>query len=226
MTFFSGLLFGHFIDGWLFLHNWVEGWILLKLFFYSLLIDGLKVHKSACNPWKCCESCKPYKSNSTFNAGNNHGEKNSFSNLSVLSKSTARSSDVASPKCWNLVWDTASRSKKRQDMLQMWEGHGSCNPPGIPMVWGTFKSIVCFNLYGFVQGHNDGAKGTQFPMAPNHYGGHRISAGDAEKFQQCHKYFLQCSTFASERPQVGTWGVKFVSCSGHHLTSLRPWFIL
>ena len=133
MTFFSGLLFGHFIDGWLFLHNWVEGWILLKLFFYRLLIDGLKVHKSACNPWKCCESCKPYKSNATFNAGNNHGEKNSFSNLSVLSNftSTARSSDVASPKCWNLVWDTASRSKKRQDMLQMWEGHGSCNPPGI-----------------------------------------------------------------------------------------------
>jgi len=24
--------------------------------------------------------------------------------------------------------------------------------------------------------------------------------------QQCHKYFLQCSTFASKRPQLRTWG--------------------
>jgi len=31
-------------------------------------------------------------------------------------------------------------------------------------------------------------------------------AGDTEKSQQCHKYFLQYSTFASERPQVQTWG--------------------
>ena len=28
----------------------------------------------------------------------------------------------------------------------------------------------------------------------------------AEKSQQCHKYFLQCSTFTSERSQVRTWG--------------------
>jgi len=27
----------------------------------------------------------------------------------------------------------------------------------------------------------------------------------AEKCQQCRKYFLQCSTFASERPYVRTW---------------------
>jgi len=27
-----------------------------------------------------------------------------------------------------------------------------------------------------------------------------------EKSQQCHNYFLQCSTIASERPQVRTWG--------------------
>jgi len=34
--------------------------------------------------------------------------------------------------------------------------------------------------------------------APNHCGG-------AEKSQQCHKYFLQYSTFASERTQFRTW---------------------
>jgi len=30
--------------------------------------------------------------------------------------------------------------------------------------------------------------------------------GDAEMSQQCHKHFLQYSTFESERPQVRTWG--------------------
>jgi len=34
--------------------------------------------------------------------------------------------------------------------------------------------------------------------------------------------FFQNSTFASERPQVRTWGGKLVSCSRRHLTSLRP----
>jgi len=45
----------------------------------------------------------------------------------------------------------------------------------------------------------------------------------AEKSQLCHKYFLQYSTFTSERRQVRTWGAKLGSCPGRHLTSLRPW---
>jgi len=36
--------------------------------------------------------------------------------------------------------------------------------------------------------------------------GRQMTAEGAEKSQQCHKYFLQCSTFASERPQFRTWG--------------------
>jgi len=43
----------------------------------------------------------------------------------------------------------------------------------------------------------------------------------AEKSQQCYKYFLQYSTFTSERPQVRTWGNKIASCPGRHLTSAR-----
>jgi len=35
----------------------------------------------------------------------------------------------------------------------------------------------------------------------NHYGG-------AEKSQQCHKFFLQYSTFASKRSQFQTWGLQ------------------
>jgi len=42
-------------------------------------------------------------------------------------------------------------------------------------------------------------------------------AGGAEKSQQCHKCFFQYSTFASERPQVRTWGAKLASCPGRHL---------
>jgi len=34
--------------------------------------------------------------------------------------------------------------------------------------------------------------------------GRRMTAWGAEKFQQCHKCFLQYTTFASERPQVRT----------------------
>jgi len=46
------------------------------------------------------------------------------------------------------------------------------------------------------RGVTRGARGTQFPGrqitegAPNHCEGCRMAAGDAEKSQQCHKYFL------------------------------------
>jgi len=49
---------------------------------------------------------------------------------------------------------------------------------------------------------------------PNHCGGRRMTAVSTEKSQQCHKYFLQYSTFASERPQVRTRG---------RLTCFLPW---
>jgi len=42
----------------------------------------------------------------------------------------------------------------------------------------------------YMQGRN---KGAQFP-------GRQMAAGCAEKSQQCHRYFLQYSTFASEKP--------------------------
>jgi len=50
-----------------------------------------------------------------------------------------------------------------------------------------------------------------------------MTVGGIEMSQQDHKYFLQHSTFAYEKPQVRTWGVKFASCPGCHLTLLRPW---
>ena len=43
------------------------------------------------------------------------------------------------------------------------------------------------------------ARGARFP-------GLRMTAGSVEKSQQYHKYFLQYYEFASERPQVRTWG--------------------
>jgi len=49
------------------------------------------------------------------------------------------------------------------------------------------------------QGCNEG--GT-IPWALN-------NCGDAKKLQ-CHKHLLQCSTFASERPQGWTRGVKLL----------------
>ena len=57
-----------------------------------------------------------------------------------------------------------------------------------------------------VQGRNEGGKGGTIPPGAKSLWGRRITEGGAEKSQQCHKYFLQYSTFASERPQVRTWG--------------------
>jgi len=63
-----------------------------------------------------------------------------------------------------------------------------------------------------IQGRNEGEKGGTIPRAPIRYGGaesllgRRITAGGAEKSQQCHKYFLQYSKFAFERTPVRPWG--------------------
>jgi len=47
---------------------------------------------------------------------------------------------------------------------------------------------------GEQEGHN--SPGTESPWAS------RLTAWGAEKAQQCHKNFLQYSTFASEKPQI------------------------
>jgi len=44
--------------------------------------------------------------------------------------------------------------------------------------------------------------------APNHCGGRQMTAKGAGKSQQYHKYCLQYSTYAFERPQVRTWGCQ------------------
>jgi len=81
----------------------------------------------------------------------------------------------------------------------------------------ALAKVLIYYKYGqrsIDQGRN---KGGTIPRAPNHY-------GCAEKSQQCYRYFLQYSTFASERPQVRTWGTKLASGPGRHITSLRPWY--
>ena len=50
-----------------------------------------------------------------------------------------------------------------------------------------------------------GGMGSTIPRAPNYYGA-------PEKSQQCHKYILQYSKFASEIPHVRTWGRQ--TCPG------------
>jgi len=65
------------------------------------------------------------------------------------------------------------------------------------------------------QGLNEGGKGAQFP-------GRRITAGGAEKSQQCHKYFFQYTTFASERAQVRTPGAKLAFCPAGPANLVTP----
>jgi len=56
---------------------------------------------------------------------------------------------------------------------------------------------LAFHCYILMR--NEWGKGGTISRAPNDCGG-------VEKSQQCHRYFLQYSTFASERPQARTWG--------------------
>ena len=57
--------------------------------------------------------------------------------------------------------------------------------------------------------------------APNHCVVHWMTARGAEKTQQCRQYFLQYSTFASERPQIQTRGrqTSFLSRAAFNLVA-------
>jgi len=74
----------------------------------------------------------------------------------------------------------------------------------ISQAFGAYKKSgvnlgVNYQNSGVVRGVTREGKGAQFP-------GRRITAGGATKSQQCHKYFRQYSTFASEIHQVRTRG--------------------
>ena len=52
-----------------------------------------------------------------------------------------------------------------------------------------------------VQDKQGRSEGGIMPLAPNHW-----AAPKSHDSQQCHKYFLKCGKFTSERPQVQTRG--------------------
>ena len=64
-----------------------------------------------------------------------------------------------------------------------------------------------------------GAREHNSPGAESPWG-RRLTGWSAEKTQHCHKHFLQYRTFASERPQVETWGRQTCLLSRRHLTLL------
>ena len=78
-----------------------------------------------------------------------------------------------------------------------------------PLTWLlVISNIKCCNKYNNqAESYREGA-GSIIALAPNRCGG-------AKKSKQCHKYFPQCNTFASERPQVWTWGAKLASFHFH-----------
>jgi len=70
---------------------------------------------------------------------------------------------------------------------------------GSLFIFGHFSDFCCITP--------EVSRGVQegpIPRGPNHCGG-RITVG-AKKSHKCQKHFFQKSTFASERPQVRTWG--------------------
>ena len=61
-----------------------------------------------------------------------------------------------------------------------------------------------------IQRRNEGGQGTMLRGAESMLGALN-DCGGTEKSQKCHKYFLRYRTFASERPQVRTWGWQICS---------------
>jgi len=63
-----------------------------------------------------------------------------------------------------------------------------------------------FLLMFYIQGHNEGRQGGRNSPGAESLRKVPNGCGGAEKFRQCHKRFLQYSTFASKKPQSRTWG--------------------
>jgi len=85
----------------------------------------------------------------------------------------------------------------------------------------TFTSVSVVGVFRMwpelllltARGVTRGSRGHNFPGAESLCG--------RRKSQQCHKYFLQYRTFASERLRFEHGRVKLASCPGRHLSSLR-----
>jgi len=78
-----------------------------------------------------------------------------------------------------------------------------------------FFDCVSRGFYRWAQGRNEGERWDQLP-------GRRITAGAAEKSQQCHKHFLTVRLLPKDSAFEHR-GAEFASLPGCHLTSLRPW---
>ena len=94
--------------------------------------------------------------------------------------------------------------------------------PKVPVcLWLKLCTMICWGawLRAVIRGVTTRGKGHNFPGAESLWGC-RITAG--RRKVPTMSQVLQCSTFASERPQVRTWGAKFVSCPGRHLTFVTP----
>jgi len=97
-------------------------------------------------------------------------------------------------------------------------------------------TLETFLITAHWQGRNEGGQGRHNSPGANSLWGRWITAGGAEKSQQCHNYFLQYSEFAFEKLRFDHRGAKhrpwgrlfdqggaeFIFCPGRHLTSLRP----
>jgi len=70
------------------------------------------------------------------------------------------------------------------------------------------------SLRAVIRGITTGGQGAQLP-------GRRMTAGGAEKSQQCHKYFNAIHLLPKDL-MFEHGSAKLPSCPGRHLTSLRP----
>jgi len=106
--------------------------------------------------------------------------------------------EVMPPGAWT-TFESLSRGFSQQDLPhQSFVGHSGCMAE---LTWLCSLNSKCFDIQGsanftaaqfIVKSHTSGVtRATQCP------GGE--SLGGAKRSQQCHKFFLECSTFAPKR---------------------------
>ena len=124
-----------------------------------------------------------------------------------------RNNQKMSEKCQNFEKNSSQKHGRPQKLLQGGETRYFAHPFHVAddaTQMHVHKMLCPFyiitNMPHTAQRRNEGGQGRHNSPGAESQWGRQIAVGGAIKSQQCHKHILQYSTFASERPQVRTWG--------------------
>jgi len=74
-----------------------------------------------------------------------------------------------------------------------------------------------------MQGRNEGSKGGTIPRAPNRYWGAKSLRGAPKSLSNVTSTFINTVHLLPKDLRLEHGGANLASCSGRHVTLLRPW---